>query len=140
MRHCLFLGAALLCGPSFAAGISGYYASASARGPTWRELCITPAQRGSVDIVLYTAYCPSDDCGNSRIDSESFRGSRRGPTIYYAKPGCTITIVVEGRRAQVKQQGDACGDDRRLVASGQYEQRSTTVPQGACTPQGMQAE
>ena len=140
MRSSCLVIAFLVSASSWAADASGYYASASSQGPTWRELCITQGGKGLFEVTAYTAYCPSDECLNVRIDTLEFQAKLQRDGLHYASPGCAVDIFFEGERAEVRQKGSSCGEDRRLLAAGQYERRAREVPQGACTAQGVQAQ
>ena len=120
--------------PAFAGGIAGYYASASTRGPTWREVCITELPRKQYRVVVSTSYCPSTECANLRMDSVSFESSERGGTLTYADGECNMALRVVGGRATVAQAG-MCGEQRLLASSGSYEKRDAEVRENDCSPQ-----
>ena len=132
----ILLVALLTTIPAIAGELNGYYVSASSLGPTWRELCISASnKKNSVNVEIFTTYCPSVECMNARMDGVSFTVPASSKILSYVQGDCRIKARFRNGRAYVTQVGENCGDDqRRLRAEGVYERRDTRVQEGDCSP------
>lgn len=114
----------------------GYFEGEVGLGGAKNRLCVSRITGGRLDVTLSTAYCPSKECLNARIDGYSFQSQlKHAEASYEDRSRCKISIQFSESGARVSQ-SDECRNDEHpyLYAAGFYNFVRPDLQQDDCGP------
>ena len=128
---CLFF---LSVAASAETDVLGYFEADPDFGGARNRFCIEVGTNGLVHVGIATAYCPSQECMNSRIDGMQFEAPLKAQQIHYVKkPGCSVRIKFLKGGAKVWRDTSSCSDEHPyFYAEGWYNFVASTPDRSSC--------
>lgn len=114
--------------------VVGYYEAKPDFGGARNRFCVEKEASGEFSVAIATAYCPSKECMNARIDGIQFRAKLQNQKItYFQKSDCSLTINFTKTGANISQSKGSCSEDHPyLYAEGKYSHVSSEPDRSSC--------
>lgn len=124
-----------------ASPIAGLFVTKADLGGARKFLCIASMPDGRHDITVDTAYCPSEECMNARLDGAWSQQRIDGNLIHIVvHEGCELTITFKKEGAYIKEgESGTCHQTSihpYLYAEGYYKFIRSKLKDGDCSPSG----
>ena len=117
-----------------AGDIVGYYEAPPDFGGAINRFCVEKDPSGEFHVAIATAYCPSKECMNARIDGIQFRSKLKNHQIVSPpKSRCSLKIKFAKNGASIFKSKGECGEDHPyLYAEGKYKFVSSEPDWSSC--------
>jgi hypothetical protein len=114
--------------------VLGYFEVKSDLGGARNRFCVERGDSGQLSVAIATAYCPSKECMNARLDGMQFQAPLKSDQLIYTKKsGCTVRIRFYQGRARVWRNTSSCDDEHPyFYAEGWYKFVSSTPDRSRC--------
>lgn len=120
--------------------IVGLFVTKKDLGGARSALCVEALPDGRYDVSVFTAYCPSKGCMNTRFGDMWGQTKSVGNQIHIVeKENCELSITFKKNRARIKQNIESCSDMNGhpyLQANGTYQFIRSEVRNEDCSPVG----
>ena len=113
----------------------GYFEAKPDFGGAVNRICITQLPNNYLDVVIATAYCPSKECMNARIDGLWFQSQLNAKSVSYSSPSCKLKVLFTNSGAKITH-STSCRDDGHpyLYAKGAYRYVKAEFNEDRCGP------
>lgn len=117
----------------------GLFVTKADVGGARNSLCVKAMPDGRYDVDVFTAYCPSKECTNTRFGEMSGQARNEGSRIHLVeKRHCELVIKFNKNSARIEQDIKSCdgSDTSYLKAAGLYQLIRSDVREQDCGPTG----